>query len=61
MLESDSSQIIEFLLQALEINRSLIAAMNKDWDTEEELYQAVQILTNQQKELEYKVAQKLNP
>lgn len=51
---------MEYLLLALEINRALIAAMNKDWNSEAEMYKTVQGLFTQQKELEYQVSQLLN-
>lgn len=60
ILQSNPSQAIEYLLQALEINRALIAAMNKDWNSETEMYRTVQGLIKQQKELEYQVSQLLN-
>ncbi|WP_439488654.1 hypothetical protein [Algoriphagus sp.] len=60
-LDTSSSQTLEFLLRALEINRALIAAANKDWESEEALYQTIKGLIDQQKELEYQVANTLNP
>lgn len=51
---------MEYLLQALEINRALITAMNKDWHSESEMYRTVQGLIMQQKELEFQVSQLLN-
>ncbi|WP_339878584.1 hypothetical protein [uncultured Algoriphagus sp.] len=61
ILQSNPSLTLEYLLQALEINRALIAAMNKDWASESEMYSTVQALVNKQKELEYQVSQLLNP
>lgn len=61
ILQSNPSQILDYLLQALEINRALIAAMKKDWHSEVEMLKTMQKLITQQKELEDQVSQLLNP
>ncbi|WP_373497519.1 hypothetical protein [Aquiflexum sp.] len=57
----DQSQMLEFLLQSLEINRQLVAGISSQWDSEEELFAHLQKLMAEHKSLEYQVSLLLNP
>jgi hypothetical protein len=57
----DQPQILDFLFQSLEINRQLVAGISSNWTSEEELYFQLQKLISEQKSLELKLSQFLNP
>jgi hypothetical protein len=57
----DRTQILDLLLQSLEINRQLVAGISSNWTSEEELYIQLQRLISEQKSLELKLSQYLNP
>jgi hypothetical protein len=57
----DQTQILDLLLQSLEINRQLIAGISSNWTSEEELFIQLQKLISEQKSLELKLSQFLDP
>jgi hypothetical protein len=57
----ENPQILEFLLHSLEINRQLVAGISSQWTSEEELFIQLQKLISEQKSLELKISQLLNP
>lgn len=57
----DHPQILEFLLQSLEINRQLVAGISSQWTSEEEVFFLLQKMISDQKSLELKLSQFLNP
>ena len=49
---SDSRVITELPLQALEMNRKLVEAISKEWETEEQCIEHVTLLIQETKKLE---------
>lgn len=49
---SDSKVITELLIQALEMNRKLVEAISKEWETEEQCIDHVTLLILENKKLE---------
>ncbi|WP_157373306.1 hypothetical protein [Algoriphagus terrigena] len=56
---TDSGSYIELLLQALEMNRKLVAAISKEWESEEQCLDHVIRLIEESKKLEVTVAENL--
>lgn len=56
---SDSANSTELLLQALELNRKLDAAISKEWESEEQCLDHVIQLIEESKKLEVTVAENL--
>ena len=57
---ADSGSYSELLLHALELNRKLIAAISKEWESEEQCLEHVIRLIEECKKLEVTVAENLN-
>jgi len=56
---TDSGNYTDLLLQALETNRKLVAAISKEWESEEECLDHVIRLIEESKKLELTVAENL--
>ncbi len=56
---ADSGSYSELLLQALELNRKLIAAISREWESEDQCLDHVIRLIEESKKLEVTVAENL--
>lgn len=56
---TESGMVTELLLQALELNRLLVAAICKEWESEEHCLDHVTRLIQESKKLELTVAENL--
>ena len=56
---TNSSEITKLLLQALDINRKLVEAISKEWETEEQCIEHVTILIQETKKLELSATENL--
>lgn len=56
---TDSGKIADLLIQALEMNRRLVEAISKEWESEEQCIEHVTILIQETKKLEYTATENL--